>query len=172
MGVQLCRGMNEIVGGLRSRRYDLRIINNNTKLPADINDLIASFLPEELRDFEVTVRGPVGSPYEGGFFNIQIHLPVRYPFQAPRIRFATRIFHMNVTEGGSFKLNPDLHATWSPAITIPRVIGMISAMLAKPEPYVVMDVRKLKLYKSDLEGYNATAREWTQRYAPSGHRLD
>ena len=39
----------------------------------------------------VRMRGPAGSPYEGGVFGISIAIPQDYPFSAPRARFTTRV---------------------------------------------------------------------------------
>merc|ERR1711964_180423 len=161
--VHLCSGMNEIIGGLQPATT--ASLYRYSTLPADLNDTIASFLPEDFHNFEVALRGPVGSPYEGGTFILQIRLPSRYPFSAPKVRLWTPIFHMNVSERGNFKLNPDLHDTWSPAITIQNVIERVSAMLAKPDPSEALDVRTRQLYESNLGRYNAIARESTRQYA-------
>ena len=34
------------------------------------------------------IKGPVGTPYEGGFFDIDIQLPSDYPFVPPKARAA------------------------------------------------------------------------------------
>ncbi|KAJ6410480.1 hypothetical protein OIU84_007263, partial [Salix udensis] len=38
-----------------------------------------------------TIPGPVGTPYEGGTFQIDITLPDGYPFEPPKMQFATKV---------------------------------------------------------------------------------
>ncbi|MCD9646787.1 Ubiquitin-conjugating enzyme E2 27 [Datura stramonium] len=41
-----------------------------------------------------TVPGPTGTPYEGGAFKIDITLPVGYPFEPPKMKFATKVWYV------------------------------------------------------------------------------
>jgi ubiquitin-protein ligase len=41
-------------------------------------------------------HSPEGTPYEGGTFQVQLHVSEQYPFQAPKARFVTKIFHPNI----------------------------------------------------------------------------
>merc|ERR1711964_684958 len=132
-------------------------INENTKdVPLEISDLIATYLPwhycEDCKQnllkrtnvLRVIIKGPAGSPYEGGAFELEIMLPDYYPFAAPKIHFVTEIYHCNISEKGLFRLNPDIlhdgvrlgepdHGGWSPAKTIPMVLKEISDLLAHPD---------------------------------------
>jgi ubiquitin-protein ligase len=44
----------------------------------------------------VTLRGPPDTPYEGGTFELLIHIPDNYPFKMPRVKFITKIYHPNI----------------------------------------------------------------------------
>ena len=44
---------------------------------------------------EVTIKGPVGSPYEGFYIKLTMSLPDSYPFSPPKVRFMHRIMHIN-----------------------------------------------------------------------------
>ena len=44
-----------------------------------------------------TIRGPVGTPYEGGFFEVDIEVPLQYPFAPPKMKFITKVYHPNVS---------------------------------------------------------------------------
>ena len=41
----------------------------------------------------VTIKGPAGSPYEGGIFNVLMDMTNQYPFKEPKLTFDTKIYH-------------------------------------------------------------------------------
>ncbi|KAL0480749.1 ubiquitin conjugating enzyme E2, partial [Acrasis kona] len=62
-------------------------------------------IKDNLFKWRATIKGPAGSPYEGGTFKLDIELPVEYPFKPPKITFMTRIYHCNINNKGSICLN-------------------------------------------------------------------
>ena len=44
-----------------------------------------------------TITGPEGTPYEGGVFDVDILIPREYPFEPPKMKFITRIWHPNIS---------------------------------------------------------------------------
>ena len=44
-----------------------------------------------------TIIGPEGTAYEGGIFNIEIKIPAQYPFEPPKMKFITKIWHPNIS---------------------------------------------------------------------------
>ena len=53
--------------------------------------------PGELRHLKGTIPGPQGTPYEGGVFEIDIVLPKQYPFEPPKMKYLTKIWHPNIS---------------------------------------------------------------------------
>ncbi len=49
------------------------------------------------RHLRGTIIGSEGTPYEGGEFDIDIEIPGQYPFEPPRMRFITKIWHPNIS---------------------------------------------------------------------------
>lgn len=43
------------------------------------------------------INGPGGTPYEGGKFELSIELGDKYPYKPPNVKFATKIWHPNVS---------------------------------------------------------------------------
>lgn len=43
------------------------------------------------------INGPVGTSYEGGVFEIEISIPPQYPFEPPKMRFVTKVYHPNIS---------------------------------------------------------------------------
>lgn len=51
------------------------------------------------------LRGPEQTPYEEGTFKLEITVPDRYPFEPPRVKFATPVYHPNIDTGGRICLD-------------------------------------------------------------------
>ena len=45
--------------------------------------------PKNFRHFMVKLLGPPDSPYEGGWFDIELFLPNEYPMVPPKVHFNT-----------------------------------------------------------------------------------
>jgi len=119
---------------------------------------------DNLRYFDVIVAGPLGSPYEGGIFKLELFLPEDYPMSPPKVRFLTKIYHPNISETGAICLDI-LRNHWSPALTIGNVLLSISSLLTDPNPDSPLEPEIARLYKTNKVGYMATARKWTRKYA-------
>lgn len=124
------------------------------------------------------------SPYSGGVFFLAIHFPTDYPFKPPKVNFTTRIYHPNINSNGSICLDI-LRDQWSPALTISKgqshhcimsqtkqetltlaeVLLSICSMLTDPNPDDPLVPEIAHVYKTDRARYEATAREWTRKYA-------
>ena len=50
-----------------------------------------------LRQLKGTINGPIGTCYEGGVFEIDIQIPKQYPFEPPKMKFLTKIWHPNIS---------------------------------------------------------------------------
>ena len=114
--------------------------------------------------WQATIVGPDDSPYSGGVFFLNIHFPTDYPFRPPKINFTTKIYHPNINANGSICLDI-LKDQWSPALTISKVLLSISSLLtdANPDDPLVPEIAQL--YKTNKAKFEATAKEWTKKYA-------
>jgi len=128
--------------------------------------------------------GPDDSPYSGGVFFLDIHFPADYPFKPPRVSFTTRIYHCNININGGICLDA-LKEHWTPAMTISKVILAPSSLIphsyltifglqvllsvcslltdAYPDDPLVPEIAQL--LKNNRTQHDATAREWTAKYA-------
>jgi len=123
--------------------------------PIDENDMYR---------WEGTIFGPADSPYSGGVFDMSIEFPCDYPFKPPRLMFKTKIYHPNINASGFICLDI-LKTQWSPALTISKVLLSVLSMLTDPNPNDPLMPEIANEYKTDKALYEATAREWTERYA-------
>ena len=119
---------------------------------------------DDLFHWQATIMGPDDSPYSGGVFFLDIHFPADYPFKPPKVSFTTRIYHCNINSNGGICLDI-LKEQWSPALTVSKVLLSICSLLtdANPEDPLVPEIAQM--YKNNRTQHDATAREWTSKYA-------
>ncbi|KAI8869332.1 ubiquitin-conjugating enzyme E2-16 kDa [Ramicandelaber brevisporus] len=119
---------------------------------------------EDLFHWQAIILGPNDSPYANGVFHLNIHFPTDYPFKPPKVSFSTRVYHPNINSNGSICLDI-LKDQWSPALTISKVLLSICSLLTDPNPNDPLVPEIANLYKTNRAQYEATAREWTHKYA-------
>lgn len=130
----------------------------------DTPNLSAGPVNDNLFEWEAVILGPIGTPYEGGVFNLNISIPSNYPFKPPNVIFKTKIYHPNINSSGSICLDI-LKTQWSPALTISKILLSICSLLADPNPNDPLVPEIANLLKTNVEVYNQTAKEWTNIYA-------
>eukprot|EP00850_Spirogloea_muscicola_P011415 SM000071S21039 [mRNA] locus=s71:64754:66222:+ [translate_table: standard] len=112
-----------------------------------------------------TIAGPEGTPYEGGVFNIDIQLPSAYPFEPPKMRFVTKVWHPNVSSQNGAICLDILKDQWSPALTLKTALLSLQALLSTPEPSDPLDAVVAQQYLKDYVTFVGTARYWTDNFA-------
>lgn len=133
----------------------------------ETNDNFSAGLAGDQTDYfkwESTIMGPKGSPYEGGLFFLSITFPQDYPFKAPSIKFNTKIYHCNINDKGGICLDI-LKDSWSPALTISKVLLSICSLLTDANPDDPLMPEIAALYKNDRKNHDTIAREWTAKFA-------
>ncbi|CAL5327474.1 unnamed protein product [Camellia sinensis] len=111
-----------------------------------------------------TIPGPLATPYEGGTFNIDIILPDGYPFEPPRMQFATKVWrHPNISSQSGAICLDILKDQWSPALTLKTALLSVQALLSAPEPDDPQDA--VVAQQVDYQTFAATARYWTETFA-------
>merc|ERR1712228_1031815 len=124
----------------------------------------AGSVGDDLFNWQSTIMGPKESPYEGGIFFLKIQFPTDYPFKPPKVQFTTKIYHCNVNNNGSICLDI-LQSQWSPALTISKVLLSVCSLLTDPNPDDPLVPEIARLYKTDRDKHDQTAKEWTRKYA-------
>lgn len=117
-----------------------------------------------LHHWVAVIVGPEDTPYDGGFFRLNIHFPENYPFDPPKINFITKVYHPNINSNGNICLDV-LKDQWSPALTIGKILLSISSLLCEPNPDDPLVTEIANIYKHDRALFNSMAKEWTKKYA-------
>ena len=116
------------------------------------------------------IRGPIGSPYEGGLFKLRVIFPNNYPFKYPDLQFITKIYHPNININGhicSCVLFEYIYNRWSPTHTVEKILSFIQDFIKTPlcDTCVQGNQKALSLYFNDRNHFELIARQWTQSYA-------
>ncbi|GMK60033.1 hypothetical protein CspeluHIS016_0902500 [Cutaneotrichosporon spelunceum] len=123
--------------------------------------------------------GPGDTPYEGGYYEIDIVIPDGYPFEAVKMKFITKVYHPNVSSASGAICLDILKNKWSPVLTLKSTLISLQSLLCSPEPNDPQDAEVAKHFLSSRESFNATARHWAETYAqapaaklPTGNASD
>ncbi|CAG0918160.1 unnamed protein product [Notodromas monacha] len=111
------------------------------------------------------IGGPPGTPYEGGKFELEIKIPDSYPFNPPKVRFTTQIWHPNISSVTGAICLDILKDQWAAAMTLRTVLLSLQALLSAPEPDDPQDAMVAQQYKNSSCMFYSTARYWTHVYA-------
>ncbi|ODV64754.1 hypothetical protein HYPBUDRAFT_115694 [Hyphopichia burtonii NRRL Y-1933] len=115
-------------------------------------------------------KGPPGTPYEKGTFQVDINIPNEYPFKPPQMKFLTKIYHPNISSVTGAICLDILKDAWTPILTLKSSLISLQSLLQSPEPSDPQDAEVAKHYISNKAGFDETAAYWTKLYASDGEK--
>ncbi len=97
----------------------------------------------------------------------------------PEFIMKTKIYHPNIDSEGKVCFHFHKGDNWSPALTLKHgeeiliwihidlfeAFQSLVAILSYPNPENLLDPDIARIYKTDKEQFEKTAREWTEKYA-------
>ena len=110
---------------------------------------------ETLGEVHAEIEGPVGTPYEGFFFELKLVLGGDFPNSPPRGFFLSKIYHPNVNPASGDICVNTLKKDWSASTTISHVLSVIRCLLIVPFPESSLNDEAGKLF---MESYDEYAR--------------
>jgi ubiquitin-conjugating enzyme (huntingtin interacting protein 2) len=101
------------------------------------------------------------------YFNL-----LRYPFNPPKVKFLTKIWHPNISSVTGAICLDILKDQWAAAMTLRTVLLSLQALLAAAEPDDPQDAVVANQYKNNSIIFKRTARHWTNVYAGSAMAVE
>lgn len=138
---------------------EFQVLDTEPPLPCSANSV-----DEDLFHWLVSMRGPKGTPYSEGVFDLEVRFPLDYPFAPPKILFNTKIYHPNINSNGNICLDI-LKDEWSPILTISKVMYSLSSLLSEPNPDDPLVDSIAAEMKSNPELFIKNAKLFTGKYA-------
>ena len=120
----------------------------------------AKVMGDDLRHWKGKIFGPKDTCYEGGIFYVDINIPADYPFKPPKMNFDTKIWHPNISSQTGAICLDILSNEWTPALTIRTALISLQALLCAPEPDDPQDAEVARMFKSDKQLFEHTAKQW------------
>ncbi|KAJ3032240.1 hypothetical protein HK097_005359, partial [Rhizophlyctis rosea] len=119
---------------------------------------------DNITDVQAWIAGPIGTPFTGGVFRVQLKLGNDFPQAPPKGYFLTKIFHPNISQTGDICVNT-LKKDWSPTLTIQTLLLTIKSLLYTPNPDSALNEEAASLFRSDFPAYERRAQVFTSVHA-------
>ncbi|CAJ0922330.1 unnamed protein product [Ranitomeya imitator] len=169
---QRMRWKNASAAPVVRRFHIMRRSNNNpcfffflSLLKTSKNQIKVDLVDENFSELRGEIAGPPDTPYEGGRYQLEIKIPETYPFNPPKVRFITKIWHPNISSVTGAICLDILKDQWAAAMTLRTVLLSLQALLAAAEPDDPQDAVVANQYKQNPEMFKQTARLWAHVYA-------
>jgi len=126
------------------------------------SNVSAILVNDNIYHWQATMIGPLDTVYEGGVFNLDIHIPEDYPHKPPKIQFITKVYHPNINSTGHICLDILKESSWSAAQTIRTLLISIMSLLDNPNPDDPLVGRIAKEYTDNRKVFNKNARKMVE----------
>ncbi|CCF47910.1 hypothetical protein NDA11_003016 [Ustilago hordei] len=141
----------------------VRELTTLSRTPPD--GLRACLSETDILSFSGWIQGPPSTPYAGGYFRITFDFTdIDFPNVPPTFRFATPIFHPNVSRSGEICVS-SLKKNWNREYGIERILTTIRCLMIEPNPDSALDAEASRLMQEDWGQYVETAKLWTGVHA-------
>ncbi|PIA17764.1 ubiquitin-conjugating enzyme [Coemansia reversa NRRL 1564] len=106
--------------------------------------------PDNMLNWIGTIKGALGTVYEGLEYKLGLQFPANYPFTAPTITFITPCWHPNVDERGNICLDI-LKEKWSAIYNVQSILLSLQTLLGDPNTASPLNGQAAQLWENQDE---------------------
>uniref|UniRef100_A0A383WGQ0 UBC core domain-containing protein n=1 Tax=Tetradesmus obliquus TaxID=3088 RepID=A0A383WGQ0_TETOB len=118
---------------------------------------------DDVLTWYVKLSGPAGTPYSGGWFDVELKFPSDFPRSMPTGRFLTPIWHPNVGSEGSICIGQERDD--GGACAVECVLAALLMLLATPNASSALNKGCAKQYEYERDAYREKAAAMTRQHA-------
>ena len=115
--------------------------------------------------WQITLLPPKGTDYEGGYFKIEVKFQDSYPDTPPQMKFLTKIYHCNISEGNGHICLNSLKDAWKPSITMEDILKHIMILLYKQNPDDALNSEAAKIYLKNENEFKKKVNDYLNQFA-------
>ena len=121
--------------------------------------------------WDVYIKGPKDSLYEGGLYRLSINFPLLYPKKPPEVCFFNKIYHLNVCPTNG-RLNVIFLLNWDETTTYAELLVGIYLFFIFEQNCESPYSREMAIkYKDNRDEFDKKAKLWVTKFA-SGKQND
>ncbi|KAK2714221.1 NEDD8-conjugating enzyme Ubc12-like [Artemia franciscana] len=126
--------------------------------------------PDDLLNFKLVIC-PDESFYKGGKFIFNVKIGQGYPYDAPKVKCETAVYHPNIDLEGSVCLNI-LKEDWKPILTINSVVFGLQYLFLEPNPEDPLNKEAADVLQTNRRLFEQNV-QWSMRGGTVGnHRFE
>lgn len=119
---------------------------------------------DDIFKWQVEIIGPSDSPYAGGVFPLLLEFPTQYPFKAPKLKFAIKVYHPSI-QLASGDVCQDVLGAWGPTLNAKHCLQVIYSLLKDPHSDHPLEEEVAKQLQEKPKEFEKTAKKYTKDYA-------
>lgn len=139
--------------------YQFNKLKNSKMVPI----YSCKYVNSKKNNWEVIFLGTEGTPYESGYFKVQLLFKEVFPKHGPEAKFITKMFHPNIASDGHVCMK--LLNSWNEKTTMENIFYGIIDLLDNPIPDGGYENEARKELEKDYDKYMNTVEEYTEKYA-------
>ena len=119
-----------------------------------------------LDEFVVKFRGPQGTPYEGGLWNVRVHLHEQYPYKSPSITFKNKMYHPNIDDESGWVCLDVINQSWTPLYDLCNIFeSFLPQLLTYPNATDPLNSSAAELYLRRPQDYKRMVVKYVRKFA-------
>eukprot|EP00939_MAST-03C_sp_MAST-3C-sp1_P003065 g3065.t1 len=109
---------------------------------------------DDILTWNIDIKGPEGSAYEGFCIPVQMSFPAQYPFKPPKLVFKTKVHHPNVNKEDGTVCPDAFHLdskSWGPTLGAAHVLRVVYSSLSEPSMESPLDAAAGTQYRANKD---------------------